>query len=94
MFGSGAKTFTSRYPKEKDNKPVDDTEDEIGKITDSESRVLRGGSFANHASGVRSAYRYNYVPADRCLDHRFSCGEDFTAWLLYCFTPYPVGVEK
>jgi hypothetical protein len=34
-------------------------------IRDTNSRVLRGGSFNNHASYVRSAYRGDNVPTDR-----------------------------
>jgi formylglycine-generating enzyme required for sulfatase activity len=59
------------FPKEKDNKPLDDTEDEIGKITDSEFRVLRGGSFYLQASVLRSASRFNLAPTYRLYFNGF-----------------------
>ena len=66
---------------------LEDKEDEL-LVTSTDSRVLRGGSFCDPASHVRSAYRDLTVPTYRDLHARFSSGEDFTAWLLYCFTTY------
>lgn len=50
----------------KGEKATGDAED-IKDINSRESRVLRGGSFFNLASVVRSAYRNYNVPADRYL---------------------------
>jgi formylglycine-generating enzyme required for sulfatase activity len=44
------------------NKAIDDIEDDL-KVTDTDSRVLRGGSFISPASFVRSANRTDQVPA-------------------------------
>ncbi len=48
-------------------KPGADQEDsnDIKSISDKNSRVLRGGSFYNQASNVRSAYRNNNAPTNR-----------------------------
>jgi formylglycine-generating enzyme required for sulfatase activity len=45
----------------------EDKEDiqDVKSITKDESRVLRGGSFGNQASFVRSANRVFYVPTSR-----------------------------
>jgi formylglycine-generating enzyme required for sulfatase activity len=56
------------YPS-KQGKEVEDKEDIFG-IYNQDSRVLRGGSFNNGASGVRSSYRVYDVPAF----HVFSFG--------------------
>jgi serine/threonine protein kinase/formylglycine-generating enzyme required for sulfatase activity len=48
------------------NETYDDTED-IPTIKNETGRVLRGGSFSNRASSLRSAYRINDVPANRYL---------------------------
>ena len=45
-------------------KPSEDIEDKRD-IKDKLSRVLRGGSFFDQASNVRSAYRFSNVPAYR-----------------------------
>jgi formylglycine-generating enzyme required for sulfatase activity len=50
------------YPK--GNKATEDAEDEPV-VTSTGSRVLRGGSFIDQASNVRSAARFNTVPTDR-----------------------------
>jgi formylglycine-generating enzyme required for sulfatase activity len=46
---------------------TDDNQEEAASegVKDKDSRVLRGGSFANPASFVRSASRLRYVPTDR-----------------------------
>jgi formylglycine-generating enzyme required for sulfatase activity len=42
-----------------------DGESDNRDIKDTQSRVLRGGAFSNHALAVRSAYRGTYRPSDR-----------------------------
>ncbi|HLJ91549.1 MAG TPA: formylglycine-generating enzyme family protein, partial [Gemmataceae bacterium] len=52
------------------NKAMDDTEDDsVVKSTD--SRVLRGGSFNNQASNLRSANRISFVPSNRSISFSF-----------------------
>jgi formylglycine-generating enzyme required for sulfatase activity len=52
------------------NRAFEDKED-ILYINSTNSRVLRGGSFNDHASYVRAAYRLRYVPASRSDDVGF-----------------------
>jgi formylglycine-generating enzyme required for sulfatase activity len=52
------------YPQTTAGQPAEDKED-IRDISDTQSRVLRGGSFSYHAPFVRSAGRSNGGPADR-----------------------------
>jgi len=52
------------YGKRRDGKAIEDIED-ITDINNSNSRVLRGGSFYDQPSLVRSANRYNHVPTFR-----------------------------
>ena len=47
-------------------------------VKDRDSRVLRGGSFGNQASSVRSASRYRFVPAVRGPDVGFRPARTFT----------------
>jgi hypothetical protein len=54
------------YPEGKKDNPAEDIED-IVNINTQDIPVLRGGSFLNHASYVRCAYRNRYVPANRNL---------------------------
>ena len=75
------------YPKTKNGEATEDKEDALS-IEGTTSRVLRGGSFFALASNVRSAVRSNNVPTTRNFNVGVPSGEDFTAWLLYCFTPY------
>jgi formylglycine-generating enzyme required for sulfatase activity len=42
-----------------------------GQVSDSASRVLRGGSFSYYATYMRSAYRYYYRPDDRDINLGF-----------------------
>jgi formylglycine-generating enzyme required for sulfatase activity len=53
-----------RYPPSRGGQPEEDKED-IYSIDNQVSRVLRGGSFSDPASVVRSAYRVDGVPAYR-----------------------------
>jgi eukaryotic-like serine/threonine-protein kinase len=52
------------YPTGKTNGASEDKEDVLD-IDSTSGQVLRGGSFANQASLVRSAYRAIYVPTVR-----------------------------
>jgi formylglycine-generating enzyme required for sulfatase activity len=52
------------YPAPKGGEATDDKEDDLN-IVLTTGRVLRGGSFTNHAVLVRSANRNGYVPTDR-----------------------------
>jgi formylglycine-generating enzyme required for sulfatase activity len=52
------------YPQNQAEKVIEDKED-ILSINTQTSRVLRGGSFGNPASSVRSAFRLVNGPADR-----------------------------
>ena len=75
----------SVIPPRKATKLYEDKEDDLS-IDTSKSRVLRGGSFVNRASVVRSAYRDVNVPADQDNYTRFPSGEDFP---LSRFTALP-----
>jgi eukaryotic-like serine/threonine-protein kinase len=57
------------YPQRKDMQ-IEDIED-IFSININESRVLRGGSFIDHASVVRSSYRFIYGTASRSVNVGF-----------------------
>jgi formylglycine-generating enzyme required for sulfatase activity len=52
------------YPGAEGERAVEDKEGNLD-IKDTDSRVLRGGSFVNPASVVRSANRFRSVPTDR-----------------------------
>jgi serine/threonine protein kinase/formylglycine-generating enzyme required for sulfatase activity len=52
------------YPTAKGGEAVEDENDE-DMIISARSRVLRGGSFVDQSSLVRSAFRFNYVPSNR-----------------------------
>jgi serine/threonine protein kinase/formylglycine-generating enzyme required for sulfatase activity len=68
LFDAQGNVFTwcqerfKAYPE--GNKATEDTEDELV-VTSTGNRVLRGGSFYNQASLVRSACRYLNVPSSR-----------------------------
>lgn len=57
---------------------IDDREDDVLAVSSSRSRVLRGGSFYNPASIVRSAYRYFNVPASRLNNSGFRPARTFS----------------
>ena len=65
------------YPAGKGDEAVEDKEDELV-VTSTDRRVLRGGSFSDPASHVRSAYRDLTVPADRDLMLGFRLARTFT----------------
>ena len=79
------------YPEGKKGEVVEDKED-ISTIKAVNSRVLRGGSFDDRASVVRSASRSSDVPA---AEHhrRFSSGEDFYALTALLLFPPPKGTK-
>jgi serine/threonine protein kinase/formylglycine-generating enzyme required for sulfatase activity len=64
------------YTAGKGNEAVEDQEDELV-VTSTDRRVLRGGSFSDPASHVRSAYRDLTVPADRDLMLGFRLARTF-----------------
>ena len=66
------------YPKGGHGKANDDKEGDIGVITGTDGRVLRGGSFVNPASIVRSAFRVSYVPTIRFNFNGFRAARTFT----------------
>ena len=68
--------YLSTGPKAR--KPVEDKEDELVWSLIQIVRVLRGGSFDNQASVVRSAYRYNDVPTNRPFNNGFRPARTFT----------------
>ena len=65
-----------RYIPGKDVKPSEDIEDNRD-IKDKLRRVLRGGSFVDQASDVRSAYRNRNGPANRLNDVGFRPARTF-----------------
>ena len=58
------------YPAGKGDEAAEDKEDP-SVVTATDSRVLRGGSFVNQASEVRSAYCFNYEQSNRRSDFGF-----------------------
>ncbi len=56
--------FKDAYPAPKGGEPIDDKEDLL-QIISTNSRLLRGDSFYNQASIVRSAYRNWFAPSIR-----------------------------
>jgi len=83
---------TERY-KAYDPKRHDDREDDLV-IVSTNSRVLRGGSFFDHASFVRSANRHNNVAANRSLNVGFRLARTLTLAPLTALPPAPEGGEK
>jgi formylglycine-generating enzyme required for sulfatase activity len=64
------------YPTGEGERVFEDKED-ILIIDGGVSRVLRGGSFSNQPSLVRSAYRLNFVPTSRFNDLGFRPARTF-----------------
>jgi formylglycine-generating enzyme required for sulfatase activity len=64
------------YPTPKDREGIDDIEDDLS-INPAVGRMLRGGSFYDLASLVRSADRYRYVPAGGDLNVGFRPARTF-----------------
>jgi formylglycine-generating enzyme required for sulfatase activity len=65
------------YSKAGNGKTIDNTED-IKDINKSDGRVLRGGSFFNQASLLRSANRHSNVPTSRAVGVGFRPARTFT----------------
>src|SRR5205814_1485845 len=65
------------YPTAKVAEVIEDKED-ILDIYSKDGRVLRGGSFLNQASNVRSAYRLTNGPANRFNVYGFRAARTFT----------------
>jgi formylglycine-generating enzyme required for sulfatase activity len=61
---------TNAYPAGKRDEAVEDHEDEIV-VTSTDTRVLRGGTFYNQTSEMRSAGRYNNGPTNRNMTFGF-----------------------
>ena len=61
------------YPSDR---PLVEDSEQTGEVRDSESRVLRGGSFYSYAANVRSANRDFTRPVYRFSNSRFSRGQD------------------
>ena len=64
------------YPKEKGKEVAEDEEADLVVISTG-GRVLRGGSFGNQPSNVRSANRFNYVPTNRFIADGFRPARTF-----------------
>ena len=56
---------------------AEETEDGLV-VKRTDNRVLRGGSFVNRPSDVRSAFRIYIAPADRDVDSGFRPARTFT----------------
>jgi formylglycine-generating enzyme required for sulfatase activity len=70
-------SYKGDYAVSKGGDGIDDKEDSL-QIISTDGRVLRGGSFVNHASNVRAAYRTRLVPANRYGDVSFRPARTFT----------------
>ena len=70
-------SYRGAYATPPDGEAIDDNED-ILSISSTTSRVLRGGSFLYHASLVRCASRFRYVPTLRDLTVGFRPARTFT----------------
>lgn len=70
---------------------VHDGDDGGGVVKGTVSRVLRGGSFSNPASNVRSAVRGNYVPSNRNFLNGFRPARTLLHIPLTSLPPSPEG---
>jgi formylglycine-generating enzyme required for sulfatase activity len=70
-------SYQGDYPVPKDDEAVEDKEDDLS-INPQTGRVLRGGSFFNLASNVRSADRLRNVPTNRGVNVGFRPARTFT----------------
>jgi formylglycine-generating enzyme required for sulfatase activity len=73
------------YPEATEDQAVEDKEDDLN-LTSEDSRVLRGGSFDDPASNVRSSYRVSNVPTYRYSNNGFRSARTLP---LVPFTPLP-----
>jgi formylglycine-generating enzyme required for sulfatase activity len=65
------------YPVAKDEEAIEDKEDDLS--IDSNSRLLRGGSFGDRAGDLRSAVRFRNAPANRYNGIGFRAARTFAA---------------
>ncbi len=81
------------YPTGKGEEAAEDKEDELV-ISPTQSRVLRGGSFHNLASNVRSAYRINIVPTIRSYNNGFRLARTLPLDPFTALPPTPKGSKN
>jgi formylglycine-generating enzyme required for sulfatase activity/tRNA A-37 threonylcarbamoyl transferase component Bud32 len=81
------------YARTKGAAPVEDVEDEL-EVIGTAFRMLRGGSFINHASYLRSAVRLRVVPAYHNVDVGFRPARTLVSDRLSGFAPRPAGVTS
>jgi serine/threonine protein kinase/formylglycine-generating enzyme required for sulfatase activity len=81
------------YPSRKGDAAVEDREDEFV-VKSIDSRVLRGGSFLNLASNVRSANRLYSVPTNRYTDFGFRPARTLPLGSFTALAPTPEGGRK
>ena len=81
------------YPAGKGDGAVEDQEDQLV-VTSTDSRVVRGGSFYDPASHVRSAYRDLTVPTDRDLMLGFRVARTLPLGSLTALPPAPAWGRK
>jgi formylglycine-generating enzyme required for sulfatase activity len=70
-------TFKEDYPVNKGDEAAEDQEDGLA-VNGTESRVLRGGSFDNQPSYVRSSYRSYAVPTNRVITNGLRAARTIT----------------
>jgi formylglycine-generating enzyme required for sulfatase activity len=80
MYGNAWEWCLNPYVNRYTTKKAGATSDimDIKDTLSGNSRVLRGGSFANRASSVRSTNRYSYAPANRNVNLGFRPARTFT----------------
>jgi formylglycine-generating enzyme required for sulfatase activity len=79
------------YQSGKEGEMVEDREDDLV-ILSTRSRVLRGGSFVDPASLMRSANRNLYVPTDPVVNFGFRLARTLPLGSITALPPTPQGV--